>query len=114
MKIFVVFYIKAPHSIVGVSAFYHENGGNMFIQNVFIHLLNYTVSKPRSPWYESSLLWKPEIFNRLLSVSSITNTEYFPNFCHNTQYQDNILNANYVYVSLYMKDHHVGIIKRGF
>lgn len=49
MKIFVVFYIKAPQSIVAVSAFYHENGGNMLIQNVVMHLLNYTVSKPRSP-----------------------------------------------------------------
>lgn len=46
MKIFVVFYIKAPHSIVGVSALYHENGGNMFIQNVVMDLLNYTVSNP--------------------------------------------------------------------
>ena len=45
MKIFVI-YIKAPHSIVGVSAFDRENSGNMFIPNVVMHLLNYTLSKP--------------------------------------------------------------------
>lgn len=49
VKIFVVFYIKTPQSIVGFSAFYHANGGNMLIQNVVMHPLNYTVSKPRSP-----------------------------------------------------------------
>jgi len=49
MKIFIIFYIKAPHSIVGVSAFDREDKGNIFIQNVVMYLLSYTVSKPRSP-----------------------------------------------------------------
>jgi len=48
MKIFVVFYIKAPQSIVGISALYHENGGNMLIQNVVLHLLNYSVKTQKS------------------------------------------------------------------
>lgn len=49
MKNFVIFYIKAPHSLVGVSAFDHVNEGNMFIKNIVMHLLNYTVYKPSSP-----------------------------------------------------------------
>jgi len=117
MKIFIIFYIKAPHSIVGVSAFDRENRGNMFIHNVVMHLLNYAVSKPRSPWYESSLLrnLKSLIDYFLFSVQLVlTNTEYFPNSCHNTQYQYNILNGAFVDVSLNMKGHHVGIIKIGF
>jgi hypothetical protein len=42
-------------------SFHSEDVRDIFLQNIWAHLQNYTVLQTTPPKYESSSLWKPQI-----------------------------------------------------